>query len=101
MYIREHHFETESTSNSFSSDSERSVASFHIDDPIDASEVPQHSHFILTVDNIHVDKNVTPRDMTLHHQTKSLHYFHTFAALNCNDVTVLSEEAPTSQVLHT
>lgn len=37
--------------------------------------------------------------MTLEHQTKSLHYFHAYAALSCIDFTSLSEETPTSRLL--
>ena len=50
--------------------------------------------YVLTGDNI--DKNVSPRDMTLEHPTKSLHYFHAYAALSRIDFTGLSEETPTS-----
>ena len=49
--------------------------------------------YMLTEDNI--DKNV---DMTLEHQTKSLHYFHAYAALSRIDFTGLSEETPTSHL---
>ena len=54
--------------------------------------------YILTGDNI--DKNVTPRDMRMDYQTKSLHYLHVYAALNRIDITDLNEDAPTSRLLH-
>ena len=54
--------------------------------------------YVFTGDNI--DKNVTPRDMRMDYQTKSLHYFHVYAVLNRIDITGLSEEAPTSRLLH-
>ena len=57
----------------------------------------QQQRYILTGDNI--DKNVTPRDMRADYQTKSLHYFHAYAALNRIDFTGLSKETPTSRLL--
>ena len=53
--------------------------------------------YILTGDNI--DKSVSPRYMTVDHQTKSLHYFHAYASLNRIDLTGVSEEMPTSRLL--
>lgn len=53
--------------------------------------------YTLTGDNI--DKNVSSRDITFVHQTKSLHYFHTYAALSHIDFTGLGEETPTSCLL--
>ena len=57
---------------------------------------PAH-RYILTGDNI--DKTISPRFMTVEHQTKSLHYFHAYASLNRIDLTGVSEELPSSHVL--
>lgn len=47
-------------------------------DTPEKSQAP--SGYIIVGDNI--DKNVAPRDMRVDHQVKSLHHFHSYAALN-------------------
>lgn len=42
-----------------------------------------------------IDKNVKPRDMTSEHQTRSLHYFHTYAVRDRIDLSSYSSEPPT------
>ena len=68
----------------------------NVDDFPDCDEI-QPLRYILTGDSI--DKNVSPRDMRVDYQTKSLHYFHAYAALNRIHFTGLSEETPTSRLL--
>ena len=48
--------------------------------------------FKIVGDNI--DKNVRPRHQTIDSQTKSLHYFHAFAALDRIDLSLHSEKRP-------
>ncbi len=41
-----------------------------------------------------IDKNVKPRDMTSDHQTRSLHYFHSYAVRDRIDLSELSSKPP-------
>ena len=45
----------------------------------------------LVGDNI--DKDVRPRDMRIDHQTRSLHYFHTYGVADRVDLTSVSDES--------
>lgn len=53
--------------------------------------VPSRS-FVLVGDNI--NKRVTPREMRVDSQVKSLHYFHSYAALNRIDTSHLDDTKP-------
>ena len=75
---------------------EESIVSISLNATDNCDTLPR-LRYILNGDNI--DKNVSPRDMTLEHQTKSLHYFHAYAALSRIDFTGLGEETPTSRLL--
>lgn len=58
----------------------------------------QASHlatYKLVGDNI--DKDVKPQNMTCAHQTRSLHYFHTYAVKDHIDLSHLSIEQPVPQ----
>ena len=77
-----------------SSGDEESV-SIGFDELSDCLVTPQH--YTLKGDNI--DKNVSPSNMTIECQTKSLYYFHSYAALNCVHFTGLSEETSNSRLL--
>ena len=57
-----------------------------------ASSTPQKSGYILVGDNL--DKHIKPRDMRIDHQSKSIHYFHSYAALNRIDVSGASIKEP-------
>ena len=48
--------------------------------------------YVIIGDNI--DKNVSPRDMTVDHQVQSLHYFNSYAALDQVDTSTLSTNSP-------
>ena len=93
----EHHSgcDEESESSDTSSD-EGSVVTISLN-AADNCDAHARLRYILTGDNI--DKNVSPRNMTLDHQVKSLHYFHAYAALSRIDFSGLSEETPTSRLL--
>ncbi len=52
--------------------------------------------FKLVGDNI--DKEVRPRDMRSDHQTKSLHYFHTYAVRDRVDLAGVSDQSPSVEV---
>ena len=47
--------------------------------------------YILVGDNL--DKDVSPRDMRVSHQTKSLHYFHSYAVKDRTNFSACSNEA--------
>ena len=83
---------------SISSSDEGSIDSvfMKVQDTPNAESQPMH-RYVITGDNI--DKSVSPRYMTVDHQTKSLHYFHAYASLNRIDLTGVSEETPTSRLL--
>ena len=51
-----------------------------------------YPHYILVGDNI--DKNVSPRDMRVDHQTKSFHYFHSYAVHDRIDLSGYSNQIP-------
>ncbi len=51
-----------------------------------------YPHYIIVGDNI--DKNVSPRDMRVDHQTNSLHYFHSYAVHDRIDMSGYSNEIP-------
>ncbi|SMN02075.1 hypothetical protein SPONN_428 [uncultured Candidatus Thioglobus sp.] len=62
-----------------------------------STTLPQeHAHdtpgFIVVGDNI--DKHVAPRDMRSDHQAKSIHHFHSYAALNRVDIPQCSSNKP-------
>ena len=57
--------------------------------PSDAVDFPQ---YVIVGDNI--DKNVSPRHMTLDSQTKSYHYFHSYAVHDRVDLSSCSNEVP-------
>lgn len=44
------------------------------------------------------DKSVIPRHMTMEHQRKSLHYFHSYAVLNRIDFSGLSSSKPVGDI---
>ena len=50
----------------------------------------------LVGDNI--DKNIKPRNMTSEHQTRSLHYFHSYAVRDRIDLSDVSSEQPTPNI---
>jgi L1 cell adhesion molecule like protein len=50
--------------------------------------------FKLVGDNLHVDKNVKPSDVRVDSQTKSLHYFQTYAVRDRIDLTAYDETPP-------
>ena len=54
------------------------------------------SHVILTIllEIILIELSVRPRNMTVEHQRKSLHYFHSYAVLNRIDFCGLSSDKP-------
>lgn len=60
------------------------------------SEVQQHAQYILVGDN--VDKNVSPRDMRIDNQVKSLHYFHSYATHDRIDFSDLSTEGTVGEI---
>ena len=95
--LAEHHPEQDEESEpSNATSDEESIISIS-ENPNDNCDTLVPLRYILTGDNI--NKNVPPRDMTLQHQTKSFHYFHTYAALSRIDFTGLSKETPTSRLL--
>jgi hypothetical protein len=51
-----------------------------------------YPHYILVGDNI--DKNVSPCDMRVDHQTKSYHYFYSYAVYDRIDLSGYSNEIP-------
>lgn len=52
----------------------------------------QRTTYKLVGDNI--DKNIRPREMRSDYQTRSLHYFHTYAVCDRVDMSNFSEEVP-------
>ena len=82
----------EESSCSFESDNETS-SSIDIDDFLGPPTPVGCTHLLtykLVGDNI--DKNVRPRDMQSDHQTRSLHYFHTYAVCDRVDISHFSNE---------
>ena len=82
----------EESSCSFESDNEMS-SSIDIDDFLGPPTPVGCTHLLtykLVGDNI--DKNVRPRDMQSDHQTRSLHYFHTYAVCDRVDISHFSNE---------
>ena len=76
---------------------ESSSSSLNIDDflgPVSTSTSvpPALKTYRLVGDNI--DKQVRPRDMRSDHQTRSLHYFHTYAVRDRMDLTDVSDQRP-------
>ena len=57
---------------------------------------PQFPTYRLVGDNI--DKEVKPRNMTMEHQTRSLHYFHTYAVKDRIDLSAFSDDVPTTNL---
>ncbi len=57
---------------------------------------PHLQTYRLVGDNI--DKNVKPRNMTSDHQTRSLHYFHTYAVRDRIDLSKFSSDLPVPDV---
>ena len=51
-----------------------------------------YPHYLLVGDNL--DKNISPRDMRVENQVKSLHYFHSYAVHDRIDVSDLSDDQP-------
>lgn len=51
---------------------------------------------MLVGDNL--DKNITPRDMRVGNQVKSLHYFHSYAVHDRIDVSDLSDDQPKNDI---
>ena len=60
--------------------------------PVAASVQPALKTYRLVSDNI--DKQVRPRDMRSDYQTRSLHYFHTYAVRDRVDLTRISDQKP-------
>ena len=60
------------------------------------SEVQQHAQYILVGDN--VDTNVSPRNMRIDNQVKSLHYFHSYATHDRIDFSDLSTEGTVGEI---
>lgn len=66
--------------------------------PLTTTTAPsQWVGFKITGDNI--DKNVRPRHQTLQRRTNSLHYFHSYAVMDRVDLSNVSDEHPTVDVL--
>jgi len=49
---------------------------------------------VITIVGDNIDKNIRPSFQQLDHQTKSLHYFHTFAVIDRVDFSTLSDVTP-------
>lgn len=74
---------------------ESSLSSLNMDDflgPVATSVQPALKTYRLVGDNI--DKQVRPRDMRSDYQTRSLHYFHTYAVRDRVDLTGISDQKP-------
>lgn len=62
-------------------------------EPLPVQTVSAHEpSYILVGDNL--DKNVSPRDMRVDHQVKSIHYFHSYAVHDRADFSKLSGKDP-------
>ena len=62
-------------------------------EPLPVQTVSAHEpSYIIVGDNL--DKNVSPHDMRVDHQVKSIHYFHSYAVHNRADFSKLSGEDP-------
>ena len=57
---------------------------------------PKKITYKLVGDNI--DKNITPRDMRSDHQTRSFHFFHTYAVRDRIDLSGFSESCEKAEV---
>lgn len=55
-----------------------------------------YPHYLLVGDNL--DKNISPRDMRVGNQVKSLHYFHSYAVHDRIDVSDLSDDQPKNDI---
>ena len=71
-----------------SSDTTSTIHTMDTEDTTDAC----YPHYIIVGDNI--DKNVSPRDMRVDNQTKSFHYFHSYAVLDRVDLRTYSNKRP-------
>lgn len=60
----------------------------------------QNRHKLLTYKLVgdNIDKEVRPRQMRSDHQTRSLHYFHTYAVRDRIDLSGISDQAPSVQI---
>jgi len=58
--------------------------------------IPQTCGFSIVGDNI--DKNFRPSYQRQDRQTKSLHYFHAYAAKNCVDISAMSDGKPAANL---
>ena len=62
-------------------------------EPLQVQTVSAHEpSYIIVGDNL--DKNVSPHDMRVDHQVKSIHYFHSYAVHDRADFSKLSGEDP-------
>ena len=62
-------------------------------EPLPVQTVSAHEpSYIIVGDNL--DKNVSPRDMRVDHQVKSIHYFHSYAVHDRADFSKFSGEDP-------
>ena len=62
-------------------------------EPLPVQTVSAHEpSYIIVGDNL--DKNVSPHDMCVDHQVKSIHYFHSYAVHDRADFSKLSGENP-------
>lgn len=62
-------------------------------EPLPVQTVSAHEpSYIIVGDNL--DKNVSPHDMRVDHQVKSIHYFHSYAVHDRADFSKLSGEDP-------
>lgn len=84
--------------------SETSTSSLNIDEFLGPVSTPRPSPTLKTYrlvgDNI--DKQVNPRDMRSDYQTRSLHYFHTYAVRDRVDLTGVSDQkvVPDLKTIH-
>lgn len=66
--------------------------------PLESSSSTRLPTYKLVGDNI--DKNVRPREMRSDNQTRSLHYFHTYALRDRLDLSDVSNKAPATDIAH-
>ena len=57
----------------------------------------KYSPYLLVGDNL--DKNITPRDMWVDNQVKSIHYFHSYAVHDHIDHSQVSNDSPECDIL--
>ena len=58
--------------------------------------LPPCTSVVIVGDNL--DKSINPRHMTMEHQRKSLHYFHSYAVFNRIDFSDLASDKPIGDV---